>query len=68
MAEDKKPGVTIEAPAPEEQRPEPPAPEAPGVPTPPGPELTVHFVVVYVVSLCQALLGAEYLTIQPHFF
>ena len=43
MAEDTKPGVTIEAPAPEEQRPEPPAPEAPGVPTPPGPEvLTVE--------------------------
>ena len=43
MAEDKKLGVTIEAPAPEEQRPEPPAPEAPGVPTPPGPEvLTVE--------------------------
>ena len=41
MAEDKKPGVTIEAP--EEQRPEPPASEAPGVPTPPGPEvLTVE--------------------------
>ena len=43
MAEDKKLGVTIEAPAPEEQRPEPPAPEAPGVPTPPRPEvLTVE--------------------------
>ena len=38
MAEEKK-----TTPAPEEQRPEPPAPEAPGVPTPPGPEvLTVE--------------------------
>ncbi len=43
MAEDKKPGVTIEAPAPEEQRPEPPALETPDAPTPPGPEvLTVE--------------------------
>ncbi|MEY8386499.1 DNA-binding protein, partial [Oscillospiraceae bacterium 38-13] len=43
MAEDKKPGVTMEAPAPEEQRPEPPAPEAPDTPTPPGLEvLTVE--------------------------
>lgn len=43
MAEDKKLGVTIEAPAPEEQRPEPPAPETPDAPTPPGPEvLTVE--------------------------
>lgn len=43
MAEDKKPGVTIEAPAPEEQRPEPPAPETPDAPAPLRPEaLTVE--------------------------
>ncbi len=43
MAEDKKPGVTIEAPAPEEQRPEPPEPETLDAPTPPGLEvLTVE--------------------------
>ena len=43
MAEDKKPGVTIEAPVPEEQRPEPPAPETPDAPASLRPEaLTVE--------------------------